>query len=75
MLLAFLIVGGIAALTHPAPFPFLLEAFHPGQSIWRVAEPAGAPPSIYLTFDDGPNPGRRRASTRCASRTRARRSS
>lgn len=56
MLLAFLIVGGIFALTHTAPFPFLLEAFHPGQSIWRVAEPEGAPPSIYLTFDDGPNP-------------------
>jgi len=56
MLLAFLIVGGIFGLSHTAPFPFLLEAFHPGKSIWRVAQPKGAPPSIYLTFDDGPNP-------------------
>ena len=57
MLAIFLVIaGGLFALTHTAPFPFLLEAFHPGKSIWRMPAPAGSPPSIYLTFDDGPNP-------------------
>ena len=37
------------------PFRFLLEAFRPAQSLWRVAAPPGTPPTIYLTFDDGPN--------------------
>jgi peptidoglycan/xylan/chitin deacetylase (PgdA/CDA1 family) len=46
---------GIVALAHSAPFPFLLEAFKPSQSLWRMhAQPAD--PAIYLTFDDGPNP-------------------
>jgi peptidoglycan/xylan/chitin deacetylase (PgdA/CDA1 family) len=39
-----------------APFPFLFEAFRPARSLWRVAPTPGAPPTIYLTFDDGPNP-------------------
>ena len=38
------------------PFPFLLEAFRPAQSLWRVKPAPGMPPTIYLTFDDGPNP-------------------
>ena len=38
------------------PFPFLLEAFRPSQSLWRVKPVAGSPPTLYLTFDDGPNP-------------------
>ena len=48
---------GIAAtvLAHTAPAPFLLEAFHPARSIWHM--PADDPPqTVYLTFDDGPNP-------------------
>jgi hypothetical protein len=53
--LVLLLIGGIAALTHTAPFPFLLEAFHPRQSLWRVEPVKGAPPTIHLTFDDGPN--------------------
>lgn len=44
----------VVALAHTAPFPFLLEAFKPRQSIWRMA-PQAAGPAIYLTFDDGPN--------------------
>jgi peptidoglycan/xylan/chitin deacetylase (PgdA/CDA1 family) len=47
---------GLAALVHTAPFPFLLEAFRPARSIWRVPSPPSAAPAIYLTFDDGPNP-------------------
>lgn len=54
--LVFLVVGGIVALSHVAPFPFLLEAFRPNQSVWRVKTAEGTPPAVYLTFDDGPNP-------------------
>lgn len=50
------LVAGIIALAHTAPFPFLLEAFNPSQSVWRVSPVAGESPAIYLTFDDGPNP-------------------
>lgn len=46
---------GFAALAHMAPFPFLLEAFRPDRSLWRMPRSAGAP-AVYLTFDDGPNP-------------------
>jgi len=49
---------GLVFLAHTAPFPFLLEAFAPSKSIWRVPEQKGAKdtPRVYLTFDDGPNP-------------------
>jgi peptidoglycan-N-acetylglucosamine deacetylase len=45
----------IIALAHTAPGPFVLEAFRPKQSVWRMPEQPGAAASIYLTFDDGPN--------------------
>jgi chitooligosaccharide deacetylase len=52
----FLAAGfGAIFLAHTAPFPFLLERFAPSRSIWRV-KPNGRPPTVYLTFDDGPNP-------------------
>ena len=44
----------LKALSHTAPFPFLLERFAPGDALWQM--PPGNPPTIYLTFDDGPNP-------------------
>jgi peptidoglycan/xylan/chitin deacetylase (PgdA/CDA1 family) len=50
------VIAGAAVLSHMVPFPFLIEAFHPAKSIWRVTPAPGAPPTIYLTFDDGPNP-------------------
>ena len=50
------VILGIVALAHTAPLPFLLEAFKPSGSLWRVKPAPGAPPAIYLTFDDGPNP-------------------
>ena len=50
------IVAGVLVLAHTAPFPFLLEAFRPKQSVWRVPPARDMPPSLYLTFDDGPNP-------------------
>jgi peptidoglycan/xylan/chitin deacetylase (PgdA/CDA1 family) len=45
---------GIAAalLSHIAPFPFLLDVTD--RTVWRM--PATDPPTVYLTFDDGPNP-------------------
>ncbi|HET7695184.1 MAG TPA: polysaccharide deacetylase family protein [Vicinamibacterales bacterium] len=49
---------GVVFLAHTAPFPFLLEAFAPSKSLWRVrdAKGPGTPATVYLTFDDGPNP-------------------
>lgn len=55
MLALVLVLVGAVVLAHSAPFPFLLEAFRPRQSLWRVAPAPGAPPTIHLTFDDGPN--------------------
>ena len=52
-ILAAFLVG--AALSHILPFPFLLEAFRPSGSLWHVRTPRGAPPTLYFTFDDGPN--------------------
>jgi peptidoglycan/xylan/chitin deacetylase (PgdA/CDA1 family) len=49
-----LAVVGVVALCHTAPFPFLLEAFRPSRSLWRIDQAAGAS-NVYLTFDDGPN--------------------
>jgi chitooligosaccharide deacetylase len=43
---------GVAVLAHFAPFPFLLDVTD--DTVWRM--PQGDPPTIYLTFDDGPNP-------------------
>jgi peptidoglycan-N-acetylglucosamine deacetylase len=50
-----LVIAGAAVLSHTAPRPFLLEAFRPSRSLWRVPPAAGSPPQVYLTFDDGPN--------------------
>lgn len=54
VLVVALIVGALAA-AHTVPFPFLIEAFRPGGSVWHVDGVPGAPPTLYLTFDDGPN--------------------
>jgi peptidoglycan/xylan/chitin deacetylase (PgdA/CDA1 family) len=45
-------VLAVAILAHTAPFPFLLDITD--DTSWRM--PADDPPTIYLTFDDGPNP-------------------
>jgi peptidoglycan-N-acetylglucosamine deacetylase len=51
------VLAGIAALflSHTAPFPFLLDRFAPVGSIWHMPSDPRSP-TIYLTFDDGPNP-------------------
>ncbi len=56
MILLVALVGfGVMALAHMAPFPFLLEYIGPGRSVWQMPRSDGAP-TVYLTFDDGPNP-------------------
>jgi len=47
-----LAVLGLVVLAHTAPFPFLLDVTD--RTVWRM--PQTDPPTIYLTFDDGPNP-------------------
>jgi peptidoglycan/xylan/chitin deacetylase (PgdA/CDA1 family) len=47
-----LIAAAVAVLAHTAPFPFLLDVTD--HTVWRM--PESDPPTIYLTFDDGPNP-------------------
>jgi peptidoglycan/xylan/chitin deacetylase (PgdA/CDA1 family) len=56
MALVAAVIFGLFALAHTAPFPFLLEAFRPSDSVWHVDAAPGTTPTIYLTFDDGPNP-------------------
>ena len=53
--LIFAIVVGVAFAAHTVPFPFLLEAFRPARSVWHVSHAPGSSPTLYLTFDDGPN--------------------
>jgi peptidoglycan/xylan/chitin deacetylase (PgdA/CDA1 family) len=55
MLAIVVAILGAAAFAHMAPFPFLLEAFRPSKSLWRVERQPTQPPTVYLTFDDGPN--------------------
>jgi peptidoglycan-N-acetylglucosamine deacetylase len=55
MVIVFAVLLGAAFAAHTVPFPFLLEAFRPSRSVWRVAPAPGAGPTLYLTFDDGPN--------------------
>jgi peptidoglycan/xylan/chitin deacetylase (PgdA/CDA1 family) len=51
----FLVVIGVTALSHTAPFPFLFDAAVGKVSVWHVQQPANGR-AVYLTFDDGPNP-------------------
>jgi len=49
-----LIAIGIVVLAHTAPARFLMDAFAGRRSVWHM--PKGDPPTIYFTYDDGPNP-------------------
>jgi peptidoglycan-N-acetylglucosamine deacetylase len=55
LLLLFGIGVAAVALAHTAPFPFLLDALHAKRVTWRMPHGDG-PPTVYLTYDDGPNP-------------------
>jgi peptidoglycan-N-acetylglucosamine deacetylase len=56
LLILAILIGGAAVLSHTAPAPFIFEAFRPKKSLWRVPQAPGSKPTLYLTFDDGPNP-------------------
>lgn len=49
-----LLVIGIVALAHTLPAPFLLDVAEGDLAVWHM--PRTDPPTVYLTFDDGPNP-------------------
>jgi peptidoglycan/xylan/chitin deacetylase (PgdA/CDA1 family) len=49
-----IVAVGIVALAHMAPARFLLDAIAGDRAVWSM--PRDAPPTIYLTYDDGPNP-------------------
>jgi peptidoglycan-N-acetylglucosamine deacetylase len=48
------LAGGVVALAHTAPVPFLFDLIAGDRSAWHM--PKRTPPTVYLTFDDGPNP-------------------
>ncbi len=52
----FLIVlgAGVLALAHTAPAPFLFDAIAGDRAAWHM--PKRDRPTVYFTFDDGPNP-------------------
>jgi peptidoglycan/xylan/chitin deacetylase (PgdA/CDA1 family) len=49
-----LVLIGVFALSHVAPFPFLFDAAAGRLCVWRVSLPQKKN-VVYLTFDDGPN--------------------
>jgi peptidoglycan/xylan/chitin deacetylase (PgdA/CDA1 family) len=48
------IAGAVLLLMHLAPFPFILDWTSRGVTVWKMK--GDGPPTVYLTFDDGPNP-------------------
>jgi len=45
---------GVVTLAHTAPAPFLFEWIEGERAVWHM--PRRDPPTVYLTYDDGPNP-------------------
>jgi chitooligosaccharide deacetylase len=54
MVLLLLLGLAVVALAHTAPAPFILGAMAGDTAVWHM--PRTDPPTVYLTFDDGPNP-------------------
>jgi peptidoglycan/xylan/chitin deacetylase (PgdA/CDA1 family) len=55
MFIVFVLAGFAAVvLAHTAPAPFILDAMARDRAVWHMSREA--PPMVYLTFDDGPNP-------------------
>jgi peptidoglycan/xylan/chitin deacetylase (PgdA/CDA1 family) len=54
MVLLVLVGFALVALAHTAPAPFILDAMAGDTAVWHM--PRGLPHTVYLTFDDGPNP-------------------
>src|SRR6516165_3034853 len=54
MWIAVLIIVGVVTLAHTAPAPFLMDWTQGDRAVWH--RPRNDPPTVYLTYDDGPNP-------------------
>lgn len=54
MWIVLIVAIGFVALAHTAPAPFLLDVVAGDRAVWHM--PRVDPPTVYLTFDDGPNP-------------------
>jgi peptidoglycan/xylan/chitin deacetylase (PgdA/CDA1 family) len=54
MWIVMMIGAAIVALAHTAPAPFVLDLMAGDRGVWHM--PRGDPATIYLTYDDGPNP-------------------
>jgi peptidoglycan/xylan/chitin deacetylase (PgdA/CDA1 family) len=54
VLVVILIAAGVTTFSHVAPFRFLLDVVNDDVAVWRM--PHSGRKTIYLTFDDGPNP-------------------
>src|SRR5499425_122874 len=54
MWIVVLIAIGVIVLAHTAPAPFLLDLMNADRAVWHM--PRCDPRTIYLTYDDGPNP-------------------
>jgi peptidoglycan-N-acetylglucosamine deacetylase len=54
MWIVVLIGVAVVALAHTAPAPFVLDLMAGDRAVWHM--PRGDPPTVYLTYDDGPNP-------------------
>lgn len=44
----------VTALAHMWPAPFVIDWIAGDRAVWEM--PQGTTPTVYLTFDDGPNP-------------------
>ena len=54
-MLIFVLIGfAVISLAHVAPAPFVLDTMAGDQAVWHM--PRGSPSTVYLTYDDGPNP-------------------
>ena len=54
MVILIAIIAAVVVLAHTAPAPFVLDALAGRRAVWHMARTS--PPTIFLTFDDGPNP-------------------
>ena len=54
MLIFFAIGAAVTALAHMWPAPFVIDWMAGDRAVWEM--PRTGVPTVYLTFDDGPNP-------------------
>src|SRR5690242_1143440 len=54
MLILLVAGAAVTALAHMWPAPFVVEWMARDRAVWKM--PPASTPTVYLTFDDGPNP-------------------